>query len=838
MRAGIVSKNSSGLLLVTALGLLQPFTAHALDGNTSSDPGSNASAQQLAPIVITATKRRTIDQRTPISISVITGADVASRGITSFLTLAQSVPGLAMRNAGPGESEYEIRGLNSEGGNSSVVGFYLGDVPLSSPAFSNFGAIEIDPDLYDLARVEVLRGPQGTLYGSSSMGGTVRLIPNAPQLNTYDGSAEEQASDTISGGGFNHEENVMLNLPLGSTAAVRVVGSFKRNSGWIKRLVIQDGAVDVDPGTYPNVSRPSNFYTAPLQEALNGVNTSELDSVRADLLWEPTDNLTIEPMVMYQYTQAGAPDAVDVNGQPNYPQTPAVEAHYEIYDTPEPQQNSFSLGSLRINYQLPLFAITSSTGFWHSNQLISQDATEEINSVFGVRAYDAAAGGLGPTGPGYNGPGASEQDTPRQLSEEFRLTSTAPGPVQWVAGYFYQDLYSQFNQYILSPEAAPVIGAPPSDFIAFQDQVITQTAFYGDASWRLSQHIELEAGVRHYHYSLSDFESEYGVFAPNAFYGNAVPYTVAFSEGDSGTLPSFTATYDINRNDMIYAKASEGFRIGGANNPAPAADPGTTANPFPVAVECGLQAKVFPTSPCNSSLYLATPTTFSPDSVWSYELGEKSSFFGNRMIADFDVYLENWRHPQVPTNIAGFNLTGNAGTARIKGVEGQLKGLLPFGFTLSLNGAYTDSKFLESSALAGIPAGAEMPDIPKVTASAILQWDHELGGGRWMFGSLEDDYVGTRANEPVNGAITPTLQNFYQLLVHLPSYDMATLHFGLGGTTSSGDRWTAALFVDNLTNNHVLLDPQPQQVIQTPAFTRMIVSQPLTAGIDLTYSFK
>lgn len=861
MRAGIVSKNHNGLLLVIALGLIQPFAAHADDGSTSTQKkhtapaaaqeaprrlaeagaaavsASNAGAQQLAPIVITATKRRTLEQRTPISMSVVTGADVAARGITDFLTLAQSVPGLAMRNAGPGESEYEIRGLNSEGGNSSVVGFYLGDIPLSSPTFSNFGAIEIDPDLYDLARVEVLRGPQGTLYGSSSMGGTVRLIPNSPELNTFAGSVEEKVSDTISGGGLNHEENAMLNLPLGSRAALRIVGSFTRESGWIKRLVLQDGSVDVDPGVYPTVSRPSNFYTAPLQEALNGVNTSELDSVRADLLWQPTDNLTIEPMVMYQYTQAGAPDAVDVNGMPNYPQTPAVEAHYEIYDTPEPQQNSFSFGSLRVNYQLSKFSITSSTGLWHSNQLISQDATEEINSVFGIPAYDASAGGLGPTGPGYNGPGASEQDTPRQLSEELRATSTAPGPVQWVAGYFYQDLYSQFNQYIVSPEAAPVIGTPPWDFLAFQDQVITQTAFYGDASWRVSDHIELEGGFRHYHYSLSDFESEYGAFAPNAFYGNGVPYTVAFSEANSGTLPSFTATYDISRNDMIYVKASEGFRIGGANNPAPAADPGTTSNPFPVAVECGLQAKVFLTTVCNPNIYLATPTTFSPDSVWSYELGEKSSFFGNRMLADFDVYLENWRNPQVPTNIAGFNLTGNAGAARIKGIEGQLKGLLSLGFTLSVNGALIDSEFVESSALAGIPAGSAMPDIPRVTGSAILQWDHDVASDLSLFGSLEEDYTGTRANEPVNGAVTPTLQNYYQLLIHLPGYSMVTLHFGVNGTNSRDDIWTAALFVDNLTNNHVLLDPQPQQVIQTPAFTRMIVSRPLTAGIDLTYSF-
>jgi iron complex outermembrane recepter protein len=845
MWAGIKSKNSGALLLAALFGPLQSFSAHAADGDVTPPPTDppeaatvgGAAQRQLAPIVITATKRQTTAQSTPISITAVTAADIASRGIPNLSTLARSVPGVAMRDSGPGESEFEMRGLNSEGGSSSVVGFYLDEIPLSSPAFSNFGAIELDTNLYDLARVEVLRGPQGTLYGSSSMGGTIRLIPSPPQLRTFAASAEEKVSDTISGGGINHQENAMINLPLGQTAAVRVVGSFTRDSGWIKRLVLADGSVTTDPGIYPNVSRPDNFYSAPLQEALNGVNTTLIDSVRAQFLWQPTDNLTIEPLVMYQRTEQGAPNEVDVDGMPSHPTTPTVKAHYEIYDTPEPQEGSFSFGSLKIVYQLPSFSVTSATGLWHSNQLIRQDATEEINAVFGIPANDASAGGLGPTGPGYSGPGASEQDTPRQLSEEFRLTSTAPGALQWVVGYFYQDLYSQFNQYIISPEAAPVIGAPPADFIAFMNQVITQNAVFGDISWRLSPRFKVEAGLRHYHYSLSDFETEYGAFAPNAYLGNGVPYSVAFSNSHSGFLPSFTATYNINSDDMIYAKASEGFRIGGANNPAPAADPGTTSNPFPIAVECGLQAKVFLTSTCNPNIYLPTPSTFASDSLWSYELGEKSSFLQHRMIADADLYWESWRNPQVPANIAGFNLTGNAGNARIRGIEGQLQTLLPMGFDLSLNAAYTDAKFLVSNAVAGIPAGAGVPDIPKVTASAILHWNDYLRDDLYIFGSLEEDYVSERANEPVNGAVTPTLQNFEQLLIHVPSYSMVNLRIGLGGTRNGGDKWTATLFVDNLTNNQVLLDPQPQQVIQTPAFTRMTISRPLTAGIDLTYSF-
>jgi iron complex outermembrane recepter protein len=843
MKVSTESQRSRGLVLAAALAMVLPsFTLHADDTGTPEQPaaaapaGTNPAApEQLTTVVITATKRATTVQTTPISVTAVTSDEIASRGITDFQTLARSVPGLAIRDDGPGQSEFEMRGLYGSGGNSSVVGFYIDEIPLSSPAFSNLGKTVIDPDLYDLDRVEVLRGPQGTLYGSSSMGGTVRLIPSPPQLNTWAASTEEALSYTASGGGLNHQENVMLNMPLGDTAAVRIVGSFTNDSGWIKRLVIADGAVTTDPGVYPDVSRPSNFYTAPLQEDLNGVNTTLVNSIRAAILWQPMDNLTIEPMAMYQMTQQGAPPEVDVNGSPTNPETPAVKAHWEIYDTPEPQQDSFSLGSLKTVYQWPTFSLTSATGLWHRNEISVQDGTEEVNAVFGIAANDPAAGGLGPVGPEPNGPGATEQDAEWQLSEELRIASTDQGPLQWVGGYFYQDLHSQFNQYVISPQAGPVVGSPPWLFLAFQPQVITQNAVFGDVSWQFSPLFTVEAGLRHYHYSLSNFDTEYGVFAPNAYLGNSVPYAIGFSNGASGTLPSLTLTYHISPDDMLYAKASKGIRIGGANNPAPAADPGTTNNPFPIAIECGLQAKVLLTTTCNPNIFLQTPTTFQSDTVWSYELGEKSSFFEHRLLADIDAYFEKWSNPQLPTNIAGFYLDANGGTAHIKGLEGQLQALLPLGFDLTLNAGYTDAVFVETSTLIGFPAGMQVPDTPKVTASAVLHWKHDLRNDLSLFSSLEENYVGTRTDEPVGE--TATVQNINQILVHMPAYSLLNFRFGLSGERSEGDKWSAALFVNNLTNNQVLLDPQPQEVIQTPAFTRYTISQPLTAGIDLTYRF-
>ena len=821
--------------LAAALVLVLAHTEGAL---ATEQPATEQPA--LQEVVVTATRRGTAVQTTPISITAVTAAQIASMGIVDSDSLASSVPGIAVRNTGgPGEMEFEVRGLNSQGGNSSMVGLYFGEIPLSSATDSQLGKDLTDVGLYDVERVELLRGPQGTLYGSSSMGGTIRVLPNAPQLNTYAASAQEVVSGTSSGGDINHQENAMVNLPLGDTAAVRVVGSFTSDSGWIKRLVIADGTVPVDAGVFPEVTRPSNFYSAPLQEALDGVNTTNVDSIRAQLLWQPMENLTIEPIAMYELVEQGSPPAVDVNGNPARPTVPAVLAHDEIYDAPEPQTDSLSLGSLTIEYRLPAFSLTSATGFWHRNFLDLQDTTEQTASAIGIPVYDAAAGGLGPD---YSsrGPGSLEQDYSRQLSEEFRVTSTAPGPFQWVGGYFYQDLHSEDAISSLAPQATPILGGP-NLYVSSVPEVLLQNAVYGNVSWRLSPQFEVEAGFRRYQYSMSETSSAYGVFSALGPEGNSVPYNAAVSAAASGTVPSFTLTYNIDRDHMVYARIGKGFRLGGASTvtgPIPVVAASNT-NPLfasEVANECGLQAKILLTTTCNPNILLEAPTTFASDSLWSYELGEKSSFFDHRLIADFDAYLEDWYDPQVPTNLAGFGLTVNGGNARIRGVEGQLQALLPWGFDLSLNASYTDAEFIESSTLSGYPAGTQIPDTPKLSGSAVLHWEHDLAGGLSLFSSLEENYTGTRTDLPFG--VTATLLDMNQLLVHLPAYSIANVRFGIRGEREGGGRWAATLFVNNLANNIVLLDPQPQISLQTSAFARYVISQPLTAGVDVSYSFQ
>ena len=835
--------------IATALGLAMIDGAYAADAASAESSGD-----QLQEVVITAEKRTSSVQETAASITAVSSEDIAGRGIVDFNSLAQSVAGISMRTSGPGQTEFEMRGLNSAGGNSSQVGFYIDETPLSSPASAQLGKEEIDPTLYDLGRVEVLRGPQGTLYGSSSMGGTVKLVPNPPQLGTFAASGEIDAGYTGSGGSYNQKLNGMVNLPIGDTIAVRIVATELSDSGWIKRLVFQDG-VPADTGSYALVTnaRPAGFYSYPLQEQINGANTTTIDSARLSLLWKAMDNLSITPMVMYQLTRQAAPDAVDVNGNPTHPTVPDVLAHWEVYDSAEPQQDEFTLGSLKIEWQLPGFQITSATANWARSTLVSQDSTEEnqaaLAGAFGpgtLGQYDFGCGpagcavdplGIGPSGPAPNGPAVTEKDSTRQFTEELRATSTGAGPFQWILGYFYQDLYSEWDEWAIAPQAGPILGST-NLYVDYQPQTITQNAEFGEASWEFTPDLKGTVGLRHYHYSLAQTNEEYGAFTVNGGLGFPnKPYYTGAANTASGTDPKFDLSWKVDPDVLLYATIAKGFRLGGANQPIPVAEPpasGIPSGPLE-GNECALQAKILLTTTCSPNILLQAPATFSSDSVWSYEIGEKSELLDKHLILNVSGYYERWSNPQIATNLNGYGITVTGGNARIYGLEAEMQALLSSEWTLGVNVGYTNAEFTQASTISGYPSGYSVPDIPDVTASATLRWKHPLSGDLSLVGTLEADYVGTRTDAPYGESITisPSSPDYINnLLIHLPAYGFLNARLGF-----AGDKWTASLYVNNLTNKEAILDPQPQIDLQMNAFVRYLVNRPITTGLDFTFRY-
>jgi len=277
-------------------------------------------SQELQEIVVTAEKRDSTVQKTPISITAISGLDLQAQGLSDMTSVAQQVPGVSFKTSGPGQTEFEMRGLTSTGGESPTVGFYLDDAILTPAAMAQNGKTVIDPSLFDLNRVEVLRGPQGTLYGAGSMGGTIKLVTNQPDPKAFAANVELIGSGTTNGGGFNHTENVMLNIPLmQDVAALRLVGTDKYVDGWIDRKVLNPFPTEVNGST-----ARGDVAGAPVAEDFRHSNTEHLQAGRAALLIQPTDRLSITLGLMHQSLTQDGPSTID--------SPPLNETHYQPFD--------------------------------------------------------------------------------------------------------------------------------------------------------------------------------------------------------------------------------------------------------------------------------------------------------------------------------------------------------------------------------------------------------------------------------------------------------------------------------------------------------------------------
>ena len=735
-------------------------------------------------------------QKTPISVTAVTGQDILDRGITDFNSLAATVPGVSLKSSGPGQTEFEMRGLTSSGGNSPTVGFYLDDVPLTSPAAAQNGKVVIDPDLYDLNRVEVLRGPQGTLYGSGSMGGTIKLVTNQPDPSAF--AATASIDSGTDGGGFNHGENVMVNIPITDTLALRIVGSEAYTSGWIDRISLGDTATGQTnfPTPVPvgcEASNPvacvrGNVQGAFIDSQDKDSNWEQLYGTRVSLLWEPTSRLTITPSFFYQKTTQGAPNTFDSD--------PGTETHYEVFNEPEPFSDRFMMGSLTAKYRFDDFDITSITSDWTRKEVITQDESENIQWAFGVPAFDIPDGGLGPST-------IQEIDPSRQFSEEVRATSSGDTAFKWLVGVFYSDFRSNWNLFANVPGLPVVFGYPNEDLISqYQPTKIEQTAIFGEASYEFWDHLTLTAGLRWFTYTNSLLTQVGGFVSPT---GSPAYQDYGGTASDQGYNPKINLSYEPNEDLTLYAQVAKGFRPGGANEPIPTSG--------------GLGAAC--TADLNSYGLSAAPQSFNPDTLWSYEIGEKAKLFGDRVSVNGAGYFESWEGVQQEVSLpCGFPFEINPGDASVYGGELEINAAVTDNLMVSLSGAYTDA-YLTSNALNGLlQAGDRLQDVPPWTANQIVSYTVPVWND-WSFTTrVENQFVGTR--------VDTTFQQFN----HLPTYDL--VNFRTGFTT---DKWSAYLFVNNVFDKQAWISDNNSLSINVPMLNRVSTNQPRTFGIDLSYNF-
>lgn len=774
------------IALWASLAILAAGAATADPADTVTEHAAAERHDALEEIVVTAEKRASTVQDTAISMTALSGDLLQQQGISGITGVIQEVPGISMRTAGAGQTELEMRGLSSSGGASPTVGFYLDDYPLTPPAAALNGKVVIDPDLFDLNRVEVLRGPQGTLYGSGSMGGTVKLVTNAPKLNEFEGAVEAIGSSTV-GGGFNNGGNLMLNVPLiDDRLAMRVVATDKYTDGWIKRIVETDFPPPTNPGPcgpgWTGCVRGDVSAVTPT-EVVPRVNWERLQGGRVELLAQPSDALKIDATAIYQKITMG--DYSEYDMPPDIP-----DARYQPFNVDEPIYDEFKLYGMTVTYDMSFAQLTSATAYYSREENQTQDTSEALYSVVGLF-------GAKPTG--FIDIPFNETDTSRQFSEEIRLASTGSGALQWIGGLYYSSFESIFSEYNASvPLAYISVGgaaANPDGIIyqAHNPYHMKQYAVFGEGTYAFTDALKLTAGLRWYKFD-SRADEETSGFATDS--GNAGTTLNSFTASNTGVNPKVTLSYEQNHDLTVYGTIARGFRPGGINQQIP------------------------------PSICTLTAETYGPDSTLNYEVGEKAKMLDGRLVVNADVYYIRWSQVQQLANQpCGYPLTLNAGTAASYGPELEISALLTPELTMTFSGTYTHATLTSVNAAVTAADSSFVPglpilNIPKYTETTSLTYMTPVTENYKFMARLNNSYVGQSTD----------VDYMYETL---SSYDLVGLRFGL-----ISDHLSGYLFADNLTDKRAELGINTTGFSWTiPSLVRVPTNQPRTIGIDLKYKF-
>ena len=697
---------------------------------TSTEASSEEGAG-LQQVVVSALRRTENLQAAPVAVTSLSQEDLDKQMTLSLADLNGNVPGLAVVGGDPGQSQFSIRGLSSAGGDlttSPTVGYYFNDTPVTTNYSAEAG--QIQPSYYDLARVEVLRGPQGTLYGASAMGGTIRLIFNEPELNKLDGKVSATLSDTEFGG-WNYEVDGLLNAPLVTdTMALRVSAYSRESAGWINRVTSAPGAPENVP---------------PFTQIDDDSNNQIVEGMRASLLFQPNDALSITPEVLYQKTRWSDGSAIDQdlsNGS-------ALEVNNLLR---EPGTDTTTLPSLTIKGQLPWVDIISNTAYFDRVHSQDQDYSEFVSAALG-------AGQL------FTSPN-NWYLASHQFTEEIRATSRDSGPFHWQAGAFYLRNHNTDDQTVYvdglsALTGGSVGGIPVIDDLAFskaQTMITTQKAVFGELSYDILSNLTATAGLRHF-----DITNDFHRYATGLFNGGTSQ--VDLEQTAEGNTPKFLLSYQMAPGDLLYASATKGFRAGGVNEPVPA-------------------------NLCAADLaklgLTAAPLGFNPDSVWSYEVGAKTDWADNRLRVNAALYDIEWTDIQVPINLpdCGFPFTSNSGKARSRGAELELSAAPVQGLLLNASFSYDQAQLTQDIPYEPGTDGQALLEVPKMTGSASVEYSFPISGE--VTGAVRADYK--YYGSVLQGYIVAPNQT-------VSSYDTVGAGFSL-----SVRQWRADFFARNVTD--------------------------------------
>ena len=690
----------------TSLAAAMSFAAPA---SAQTEAGGTAAQEDEGTIVVTATKREQTLLEVPFSINAQTEEDIQRLGATTIEDLSRNVAGLNVQNLGPGQSQVSIRGVSAgqiirdQPGVKEQVGVYLDESVISLSLF------QPDLDLFDLNRVETLRGPQGTLFGSGSVGGTIRYITNQPDPDKVEGLIEGNLN-LVDGDAIGGHLKGAVNVPLGPTAALRAVAYHTEYAGFID-AIREGGGIDQD------------------------VNEGRRTGGRVALLFQPTADISITPRIVYQEVRAnGFNRQEEYNLYANRFTTtrPAVvfDERQQFLLLDEDFKDNTLLADLTVSIGLGGVDLTSVTTYINRDILVSRDASALTGSV-SVDLGFPAAGVLLPS----NLVDTTDLET---FTQELRLSSAGDGPFQWVVGGFYSDVNRIYSQRLPTPgydvftdarfgagtSAAVANGFPlNSPYNADLPYDIQQKAVFGEASYDLTEQLTATAGLRYY-----DFK-EVRSFSSGGLFSNGDNQTDE-TESD-GLSPRLLLSYEADDDLVINLQASKGFRLGGVNDPL---NEGL----------CSAQDRID----------YGGFDRYDDESLWNYEAGVKSEFGIVSMNAA--VFY---------TDISNLQVTADAGScssrvvfnadAHTMGVEFEMTARPAQGLALSIAGSLVEAEFDETrlkqngQVLEGIRDGNRLPSVPKFQVAASAFYTFPIGGGEdEAYVGATFQHMGTRFTQP------------------------------------------------------------------------------------------
>ena len=820
--------------------------ADAQDASPAAIPGS-VHPDTLQEITVTANKRSEDIEEVPISISAVTGEDLIDKHIQSYDDITRAIPGVNFNSVSgtEGTSNIEIRGVSSTSG-SATTGLYIDDVSITTKNFFYDGAAQ--PRLFDLDRLEVLRGPQGTLYGDSSEGGTIRFITPRPQLTQWSGEFTSDYSQTEHGGA-NYFEGAVFNAPLiAGVFAVRGSVGFTSDSGFI------DHYSNPGESSAATLSQVTPYFE--LQE--KGVNDDNIFVTRLNGLIQVSDAFTISPSFFYQRYKYGDSDAFYPPGQlsstdPVGPPIPGL--WIQDKETAEPGLDALVLPSLTINANLGFADLTAVTGLF-----LRQYARQIDGTYYNSAAFAALINTPCPApGPGVitypNGsPNCDSAQEPLvnsiianlpsavhlsnhygQFSQEFRLASPADagGALKWVAGLYYENSWihdvdfqqipgistaftkifgvPMENTYVNTLYGPPGLGYSllfPDDIDESDNRFYSERQFaaFGQLDYDFLPSLHGSLGGRYATTHETYVSREIGFYQ----WPNISPYN---QEGTfSAFTPKASLSYNITAESSVYTSAAKGFRNGGPTGPIPYGG-------FEGGV-CGPNLQTYGLT--------SGPTKFDSDSLWTYELGSKNRLADNRLSIDAAVYATNWKNIQqslyLPT--CGYYFTANVGDAKIYGGELEVNyrpvSHLTLGLTGSAQHAYISSAANPSEAT----VGSWLIDVPDYSYTGSAAYNFKLASGSSLVSRIDYTYSGSSygSYQPLDYLNSPPTTNPNY---HNPGYGVLNASFGLISTM-----FDVSLYAKNLGNDRKIIQ-QPEVNTVFEAYT----VRPRTVGLTFKLRF-